>query len=137
KTPSPAMSSMAGVSFLRTSQTRRGMNDAAPLLFRLFLSGHQRAPAGRALDPPSHARAVRAAVQRAAALGDRGVVMGAALILADIVEPGRAVIAGHPYFRVLEITCQRPVARIVTASDAASFVPQGKEWRRVLCPDQI
>src|SRR5690606_41559075 len=98
------MSSMAGVSFLRTSHTRRGMNDAAPLLFRLFLSGHHRAPAGRALDPPSHARAVRAAVQSAGAPGGRGVVRGEASILAGMSQRGRGAMAYRPNCSVLKVT---------------------------------
>ena len=49
-----------------------------------------------------------------------------ALVVADVFEPGRRVVALDPDRRVLEVARQRPVARAVAAADAAGARP----WRR-------
>ena len=68
-------------------------------------------PVGRALDHAADARRLVAAVQRADALADLGVGLGDALVVADIFDPGRRVVASRSTVRGFSRSrSQRPVA---------------------------
>ena len=95
--------------------------------------GGQRA--GLALDHAVDDRRIRAAVQRPHALADLGVGLRDALVLADIFDPGRAVIALDPERRVGQVAQQRPVARAVAAADAAALRHGVEEGDDILLAD--
>lgn len=76
-------------------------------------------------------------MQRADLLADLGIRLGDALVLSDIFDPGRAVVALDPERRVGQVAQQGPVPGAVAAPDAPALRHHGQEGDDVLGLDDV
>src|SRR5688572_28373345 len=122
----------------------RGHCEVASLLRRVNwhgerlteIRGTRNLTAGRrpwlTLDHAANPRRLRADVQRAQALRHYCVVLRHAVGVAEVVKPGRRLVALDPDLRIREIAQQSPVKRSVTAPDAPPLGHRCKELEDVL-----
>ena len=83
------------------------------------------------LDHPMDPGWTVAVVQFQQAVGDIRIGLGAALVVADIIDPGRHVIGFRPDVRIFQIAHQRPIAGTIAQANAAALDHDPQELRNV------